>query len=568
MKELRDILARLRGMAERREPAWLATVVRVQGSAYRQPGARLLLGPEGPSQGSVSGGCLEGDLWARVQREPEAGPRLVRYDLRSEQDLLWGSGMGCSGEIEVLVERLALEPWPEWAGFVESCFASRRKGLLVTVLAAQGPTALVPGTRVCLDRAARAGAGLASALQDVEAAQRVGLPFERRVTLDGATLDLLVEPILPAPALWIFGASDDARPLVALARALGWRVGLVDHRPAFARRERFPDADDVQAGPPAEIVPGLRLDDRSAALLMTHDYARDGQALRALWPTAAFYVGLMGARQRGAQLLAECGHSPEAARARGVFAPVGLDVGGESPESVALAVLAEIQAALVGRDGGHLRDKPGPIHRLPAAEVPRACCVSSPAPGCVVLAAGRSSRLGQPKQLVRIDGQSLVRRTAGLALVAGFAPVVVVCGSSGERVRAELAGLDVVIVDNPGWAEGVASSIRAGIGALPAACPAVLLSACDQPALGLELLRGLRAAHAANPRVPVACEYQGTRGIPALLPRALFSELLALEGDRGARAVLGKHAATVVTVSFPGGELDLDTPAELERWRQ
>jgi xanthine dehydrogenase accessory factor len=113
----------------------------------------------------------------------------------------------------------------------------------------------------------------------------------------------------------------------------------------------------------------LALDERSAVLLMTHDYARDGEALRALWPTPAFYIGLMGARQRGAQLLAESGHTPDAARARGVFAPVGLDVGGESPESVALAVLAEIQAALAGRDGGHLRDKPGPIHRL-AAELP------------------------------------------------------------------------------------------------------------------------------------------------------------------------------------------------------
>lgn len=193
--------------------------------------------------------------------------------------------------------------------------------------------------------------------------------------------------------------------------------------------------------------------------------------------------------------------------------------------------------------------------------------MSSPAPACVVLAAGSSSRLGQPKQLVRIDGQSLVRRTASLAVSAGFAPVLVVCGCEGERVRAELGGLDVAIAHNPGWSAGLASSIRTGIAALPETCPAALLLACDQPALDLELLRRLRAEQAANPRAPLACSYRATLGIPALFPRALFPELLALTGDRGARPVLQAHASDVVAVAFPGGELDLDTPADLERWQ-
>jgi xanthine dehydrogenase accessory factor len=371
MKELRDILALWRTSSAGREAAWLATVVRVSGSAYRQPGARLLLGKDGPQHGSVSGGCLEGDLWERVQKKPET-PWLMRYDLRNELDLIWGSGMGCEGVVEILVEPLPTDE-PAWIGFVESCWRERRKGGLVTLLADAEPLGLRLGARLCVDaEGAALDAGerieLVTALNShVREAIAVGLAFERRVLVGGSELALLIEPILPPPALWIVGAADDARPLVLLAKTLGWRVGLCDHRPALARAERFPEADEVRAGQPAEIVPELRLDDRSAVVLMSHDYARDTHALRALWPTPAFYIGLMGARTRGTRLLHESGHTLDEARARGVFTPVGLDVGAESPETVALSVLAEIQAVLARRHGGSLRDESGPIHRVPAS---------------------------------------------------------------------------------------------------------------------------------------------------------------------------------------------------------
>lgn len=372
MKELRDILALWRSSSAGREAAWLATVVRVSGSAYRQPGARLLLGKDGPRHGSVSGGCLEGDLWERVQKTPER-PWLMRYDLRDEQDLIWGSGMGCEGVVEILVEPLPADE-PAWIRFVESCWRERRKGGLVTLLQDADSLGLRLGARLCIDDAgatpdAAAPTALVASLNShVRDAIAAGLAFERRVLVNGSELALLIEPILPPPALWIVGAADDARPLVLLAKTLGWRVGLCDHRPALARAERFPEADEVRAGQPAEIVPALQLDDRSAVVLMSHDYARDTHALRALWPTPAFYIGLMGARTRGARLLQESGHSLDEARARGVFTPVGLDVGAESPETVALSVLAEIQAVLAKRHGGSLRDESGPIHRVPASE--------------------------------------------------------------------------------------------------------------------------------------------------------------------------------------------------------
>ena len=156
-------------------------------------------------------------------------------------------------------------------------------------------------------------------------------------------------------ALWILGAGDDSRPLVRMAKALGWTVGLLDHRPAYTRPERFPEADVVRAGHPAAVIPALLLDDRTAVVLMTHNYLKDLEALRHLLPSAAGYLGLMGSRARGAKLLAELAAEGLAPDTR-LHTPVGLDLGAEDPETIALAILAEIQAALHGRSGRSLRE--------------------------------------------------------------------------------------------------------------------------------------------------------------------------------------------------------------------
>jgi xanthine/CO dehydrogenase XdhC/CoxF family maturation factor len=156
-------------------------------------------------------------------------------------------------------------------------------------------------------------------------------------------------------ALWILGAGDDSRPLVRMAKALGWTVGLLDHRPAYTRPERFPEADVVRAGHPAAVIPALLLEDRTAVVLMTHNYLKDLEALRHLLPSAAGYLGLMGSRARGAKLLAELAAEGLAPDTR-LHTPVGLDLGAEDPETIALAILAEIQAALHGRSGRSLRE--------------------------------------------------------------------------------------------------------------------------------------------------------------------------------------------------------------------
>lgn len=315
MKELQDIFRRVR---EHPGPLALATLLRVEGSSYRRPGARLLVDRGGTLRGSLSGGCLEGDVHARAMEAlAEGRPRLMQYDLRGDADLVWGSGSGCEGLLDILVE--PIHGFPEWMTWVERAWATRTPLTLHTAL---------NGHQL----------GMRSIAHEPD-----------------ATPSGFVETFVPPTALWIIGASDDSRPLVRMAKELGWFVGLLDHRPAFARPERFPEADAVYAGHPAQVLPGLPLDARSAVVLMTHNYVKDLEALRLLLPAEAGYLGLMGSRARGRKLLAEL--AEEGLHPDGRFhTPVGLDLGADAPESIALAVLAEVQATLAGRTGHALRD--------------------------------------------------------------------------------------------------------------------------------------------------------------------------------------------------------------------
>jgi molybdenum cofactor cytidylyltransferase len=183
----------------------------------------------------------------------------------------------------------------------------------------------------------------------------------------------------------------------------------------------------------------------------------------------------------------------------------------------------------------------------------------------VILAAGASRRLGQPKQLVRVAGDTLLGRTVRAALAA-CAPVLVVLGSGAEAMAGELAGLPVTLVRNDQWREGMAASIRAGVQALPAGAEGVLLLVCDQPAVDAALLTRLLDARRRRPDAIIACGYAGTRGVPALFPAGCLEQLLALRGDRGARELL--RGADVEVLPFPEGALDVDRPGDLPGLRE
>lgn len=351
-------------------PAVLATLVGVEGSAYRRQGARMILDRNGIQAGVVSGGCLETDLAERGKQVLETGrPELARYSLGSDLDRIWGTGMGCEGTAEVLLQRIEAKPPLPWAAYTQQQLRKRRSVALATVFATEGKVPAEVGDTFAY---ASDGHGLLPIDPELSvllhrATQRVleaGRSQSERISLPGGSLQVALEPVRPPYALWIWGGGENTRPLARMARLLGWEVGVLDHRPGLLEAERFPGAS-LHQGLPPDLIPELPLDGRSAAVILSHVFDRDLEAVRAFLESGVPYVGLQGSRGRTAKLLAElasAGFPLDEAMEERLFAPMGLDLGSETPEEIALAVLAEIKAVLGRREAGHLRDGGGCIH--------------------------------------------------------------------------------------------------------------------------------------------------------------------------------------------------------------
>ncbi len=338
----------------------LATLVQVKGSSYRRPGARMLMDPDGIRGGVISAGCMEADLAARVTATLAQGtPQLVKYDMGSELDRVWGTGMGCEGQADILLTPLTETYDLTWAQRALEAQCHRRPGVLLTVFASPDPSRV--GHAQWWDSTCPEDALEAPQL----AAAREALASEKPTTLVLEGMSILVEPVLPPVALWIYGAGENARPLATLAIQLGWEVGMLDHRPALAAPVRFPGARHVLSGSQETLAAALTEDARSAAVVMSHVFDPDKAMLRHMLTRSMPYVGLQGSRQRSAKLLKELGQEgfsmTEAQRHR-LHAPMGLNLGAESPEIIALSVLAEIQATLNGHAPLPLRELEGSIH--------------------------------------------------------------------------------------------------------------------------------------------------------------------------------------------------------------
>jgi xanthine/CO dehydrogenase XdhC/CoxF family maturation factor len=327
MKEMLAIVGHLGGAPA---ASVLATLVTAEGSSYRRPGARMLVGDDGVRIGSISGGCLEEDLLGHARRVRQTGhAEVVVYDTTAENDLLWGVGLGCNGVVRILLERLA--PRPAWAAELgENLRAGRATDLSVVWERTGGNL----GT-VLAGPDARGGAGVFS--------ERVG----------------------PPTSLAIFGAGDDAQPLARLARELGWRVAVADPRPALPTEKRFPGVAQLVLGSADELAARTAPPPGSLAVIMTHHYRHDLPLLRHLLPLPLAYLGLLGPRRRAEKILADAeadGLAITPAMRSRLRAPVGLDLGGDSPEEVALSIIAEMRAVLAGRSGRPLRERELPIH--------------------------------------------------------------------------------------------------------------------------------------------------------------------------------------------------------------
>jgi xanthine dehydrogenase accessory factor len=394
MNEVRALVEAFDEANIRGERCALATVVSVEGSSYRRPGARMLVCEGGMSTGTISAGCLESDVLEHAKRVIGTGStKLVEYNTASTSDeMAWGLGLGCNGIVRVLVE-----PLTHGSLYVEalrrSCAANATPMLVATVYqhtpaeSVTGAACIEMGARLFLNEEGnvsgeKLSGHLAAMLErELRALSCVEMASATRVCdVDGGAVKVFIETLLPPVPLVVFGAGHDALPIAELARGLGWQTEVVDPQARPLSRSRFAMADRVILSRPEEVGLHVRITPRTLTLLMTHNYSHDLMLLRFLLASPARYIGVMGPRKRTERMLSEleaseaAAHLQEADLAR-LYSPAGLDIGANASAEIALSIIAEMRAVIDGRRGGSLRERRGAIHgstvdgeRIPMAE--------------------------------------------------------------------------------------------------------------------------------------------------------------------------------------------------------
>ena len=354
--KLNHLIDAFRTLPPHSENRVLATIVDTRGSTYQKAGAKMLVSEDGFMQGLLSGGCFESDLLARSRSVFASGiAETVFYDMRSSEDLIWGLGLGCNGAVRILLQLLKAEEHFYPLNDIVDAIQNGRRGVLMSIIESD-------------HRWLPVGHSLFRDEMDFEtthppwpdeliAAARVILPDEKprlkTLRVEGLTAKVFYEPILPLSRLLIVGAGSDAMPLMQTARSLGWRVTIVDHRQAYIKPERFAQAERLFYCPPQQLTDGLHLDNYDAVVIMTHNLDYDSRYLKIIACSRIPFIGVLGPQARKEILLEGVGD--EAAKiADRLFGPVGLDIGAETPEEIAVSIMAGILAAQNRRRGGQL----------------------------------------------------------------------------------------------------------------------------------------------------------------------------------------------------------------------
>lgn len=568
MRETKEIIQAWKAGREQGAKMVLATVVHIEGSAYRAPGARMLVKEDGSVAGAVSGGCLEGDILRKallvMTREK---PLLLTYDTTEDEDAASvGVSLGCNGIIRILLEPVGTGDHDPVA-LLEKAIAIRQPAVLAVFFTPDESRNERQGTFLLAD----AGIHLLSAtetplplqrllpdLHQVFASQTPAFIAYQAGSNTSQAYTVFFEYIYPEIHLVIAGAGNDVLPVVQMAALLGWPVTLVDGRPAYASQARFPSCQIKLAGT-ANPLKDISIDHQTAILLMTHNFQYDKAVLKQALQANAAYIGILGPATKRNRLLQELtneGVLISTAQEANIYGPTGLDIGAETPEEIAVSITAEIKAVFAQRPGSFLRSQAGSIHK-------RRTGVTLPLEtyGIILLAAGQSKRLGTPKQELLYHGDTLLRNAARSALELKAGATLVVTGNNTEALKEQLKDMEVQIVANTHFTEGMASSIRTGIHHLTASYPHlqhILIMVCDQPYVNTTHLRRLIHRQQTTGAAVTASYYEGRKGVPALFNHVLFHELMALTGDTGAKHIIESMGDAVALVDFPEGAADVD----------
>ena len=344
---MRDVLPDIDRWREQGKPVALATVVQTWGSSPRTVGAKMAVTADGGMTGSVSGGCVEGAVFEEGTEALKTGrAKLVHFGVADET--AWEVGLACGGSIDVFVQPLDAEIYKA----IRDALVTERP--LVSATVVKGPAALM-GNGIVIDEQAGIIGAIGSGLDEpVIAAARAALAAGQSqhlpLTAEAETAELFIEVMLPSPVLIAVGGVHMSVALTALAKTLGYRTVVVDPRKAFGNANRFPHVDQLIQEWPDDALKQTGLTRSTAIAMLTHDPKLDDPGLKIALPSPAFYVGALGSKgtqaKRRQRLLEEGITEEQMARLRG---PIGLDLGGRTPEEVALAIMAEIVAARNGR---------------------------------------------------------------------------------------------------------------------------------------------------------------------------------------------------------------------------
>jgi xanthine/CO dehydrogenase XdhC/CoxF family maturation factor len=365
MKEISRIVEVFEQIDFSQRKAALATVVWVEGSSYRRPGARMLITDDGRWEGAISGGCLEGDALRKARQVMLDGePIVVTYDTMDDGANSFGVGLGCNGIIDVLIEPINPVSSQNPIDLLKEFTQKRDVRVLATVLKSKGTSDVLPGHRFILtDQETEAIPDWLH--EDMHEVFSTGKPLTKGYSVAFGTAEVFIERIDPGIELVIFGAGYDVIPVAKLARDLGWQVTVTDDCIAHLSPKRFPVATCVLYADREAVLDKLTITNRTAAVLMSHNFNYDRAVLQELLKTDVPYIGMLGPRKRFDKMQTEFEkdglHFGKVSLSR-VHAPIGLDLGAETPDEIALSILTEVKAFFAKRSGGFLKDKAGPIH--------------------------------------------------------------------------------------------------------------------------------------------------------------------------------------------------------------
>jgi xanthine dehydrogenase accessory factor len=367
MKELNDIVRAYDKAILQKKQMVLATVVRVDGSSYRRPGARMLVTDDSKITGAISGGCLEGDalekaLFAMVTGEN----KLISYDSTGEDDIQFGLHLGCNGVVHILFEPIKKEDPQNPVELLRLISNAGEEAVLVTLFSMKK---IQPGTKL-LYLKDKTYSSLTETVQNL-LTDTVKLSYNEKqsnllnVEKEQMNCTAFVEYIERPVSVVIAGAGNDIQPLVQIATMLGWSITVVDGRFHYALPERFPGASKVLYSRPADILSRINTDSQTVFLLMSHNYNYDLGFLKNILEQEFGYIGLLGPAEKRDRMLSDLqdqGVHLNEEQLLKIHGPTGLDIGAENSTEIALSIVAEIKAFLSGKSGSPLKEKKESIH--------------------------------------------------------------------------------------------------------------------------------------------------------------------------------------------------------------